>query len=247
MAYILVVDDDWMNREIIETYLQTAGYEVVAVNSGAKALAIATERPPALVILDLNMPGMNGFEVCQQLKAHVLTCFSPVMVVSGRENEDDMRQALAVGADDFLIKPFNSILVLARVKSLVRLYQLATTHTRTVFYARWQTGATHTATALVQQHGGKVEMANQAEMLGFFPVIASTSVLDMLNQLQQAFSGVTAGIHTGEGIWGTLASYLCKQAPSGAILLTEAVVPYVQHRATLEPFAIPNMTVYQVK
>lgn len=247
MDYILVVDDDWMNREILEAYLQGEDYEVVAVNSGPKAIEIATERPPALVILDLNMPGMNGFEVCQHLKSQVLTTFSPVMVVSGRESEEDMRQALEAGADDFLVKPFNAILVLARVRSLVRLYQLEVSHTRTVFFANWQSGDSQIAAALVQRYGGQVETISQSGMIGFFPVVASVKAIQMLQELRDTLGGVRAGVHSGAGILGTLAHHLSNLAPVGTIVLSEAVLPYVQHQVAVEPFSTTNTTIFQVK
>lgn len=122
--YILVVDDDWMNREVIETYLQTAGYRVMSANNGAKALEIATQHTPSLVVLDIKMPGMDGFEVCSQLKSIESTRFTPVMIITALEDDADRLQAIEAGADDFLTKPFNSLIMLTRVKSLVRIFRL---------------------------------------------------------------------------------------------------------------------------
>ncbi|NDJ84362.1 MAG: response regulator [Chloroflexi bacterium] len=122
--YVLVVDDDWMNREVIETYLQSAGYRVITVNSGERALEVAASEPPSLVVLDLKMPGMDGFETCRRLKADGRTRFTPVMVITGVDDDDDRRQAIQTGADDFLTKPFNSLVMLTRVRSLLRLYRL---------------------------------------------------------------------------------------------------------------------------
>jgi class 3 adenylate cyclase len=122
--YILVVDDDWMNREVIEAYLQTAGHRVVTAHSGQKALEIAESETPSLVVLDINMPGMNGFEVCSKLKQGVQTKYTPVMVITALDDDTDKLKAIEAGADDFLTKPFNSLIMLTRVKSLLRIRRL---------------------------------------------------------------------------------------------------------------------------
>lgn len=122
--YVLVVDDDWMNREVIEAYLQTAGHAVVTANSGPKALEIAEKETPALVVLDINMPGMSGLEVCKKLKTNPQTQFTPIMVITALEADADKLKAIEAGADDFLSKPFNSLIMLTRVKSLLRIKRL---------------------------------------------------------------------------------------------------------------------------
>ncbi|MBI5931393.1 MAG: response regulator [Chloroflexi bacterium] len=122
--YILVVDDDWMNREVIEAYLQTAGYRVITANSGPKALEIAAQEIPSLVILDVNMPGMNGYELCSRLKSNSLTRLTPVMVVTALEADPDKLKAIEAGADAFLTKPFNSLIMMTQVKSLLRIRRL---------------------------------------------------------------------------------------------------------------------------
>ncbi len=122
--YILVVDDDWMNREVIEAYLDGAGYAVKSVESGEKALEVAAEETPSLVVLDVNMPGMSGLEVCQRLKSDPITQFTPVMVITALDTDEDKIEAIEAGADDFLTKPFNSIVMLTRIKSLMRIRRL---------------------------------------------------------------------------------------------------------------------------
>lgn len=122
--YILVVDDDWMNREVIEAYLQTAGHRVVTTHSGAKAIEIAEGETPSLVVLDINMPGMNGFETCAKLKEGVQTKYTPVMVITALDDDTDKLKAIEAGADDFLTKPFNSLIMLTRVNSLLRIRRL---------------------------------------------------------------------------------------------------------------------------
>jgi adenylate cyclase len=122
--YVLVVDDDWMNREVLETYLKTSGYRVGTAHSGEKALELAFDDPPDLVMLDVRMTGMDGYEVCRQLKQDPRTRFTPVVMVTALESDEDKLKAIEAGADDFVTKPFNSLLMLTRVKSLLRIKQL---------------------------------------------------------------------------------------------------------------------------
>jgi class 3 adenylate cyclase/CheY-like chemotaxis protein len=123
-ARVLVVDDDWLNRELLEAYLADAGCEVLTAYDGKKALEIVAETPPDLVLLDVNMPGMNGYEVCAHLKRDPQTQFIPVVMVTALEAEADKIKAIEAGADDFVSKPFNSYLLLARVRSLLRIKRL---------------------------------------------------------------------------------------------------------------------------
>lgn len=121
---ILVVDDDWMNRDLLQAHLEAAGYKVVTANSGEKALEIAAARTPDLIMLDVRMHGMSGYEVCARLKALESTQHVPVMIVTALDKDDDYLKAIEAGADDFLPKPFNSIIMLARIRSLLRIKTL---------------------------------------------------------------------------------------------------------------------------
>jgi class 3 adenylate cyclase len=122
--HVLVVDDDWMNREVIETHLQIKNYRVSAVPNGQAALALIEHDPPDLIMLDVMLPDMSGYEVCTRLKAHEKTRFTPVVMVTALESDEDRLKAIEAGADDFLTKPFNSLLMLTRVKSLLRIKSL---------------------------------------------------------------------------------------------------------------------------
>lgn len=121
----MIVDDEWMNREVIEAYLVNAGYEVVSAHSGEHALELAPQRSPDVVLLDMRMQGMNGVEVCRRLKAHPSTRHTPVLIVTALTNEKEKIEAIAAGADDFISKPLDSALMLNRVKSFARFKQLA--------------------------------------------------------------------------------------------------------------------------
>ena len=117
MGHILIVDDEWMNRELLETYLKMGGYEVKLANSGEKALEMVEEELPDLVMLDIRMIGISGFEVCVRLKNNERTKMVPVLMVSALESEEDRMQATQMGADGFVAKPFNSASILEQIKA----------------------------------------------------------------------------------------------------------------------------------
>ena len=114
---ILIVDDEWMNRELLEAYLTMGGYKVKLANSGEIALAMIEEELPDLVMLDIRMTGISGFEVCMQIRTNDRTRAIPVLMVSALESEEDRMQAAQMGADGFIAKPFNSASILEQIKS----------------------------------------------------------------------------------------------------------------------------------
>jgi len=121
---ILVVDDTPMNVKLLVDLLDAAGYETVSAAGGAEALDCIAARPPDLVLLDVMMPGMNGYEVCERLRAQPATALLPVVLVTALDGKDDRVRGIEAGADDFLTKPINKHELLARVKSLLRIRTL---------------------------------------------------------------------------------------------------------------------------
>lgn len=113
-----------MNREVMEAHLLAAGYEVLLARSGDEALVLSFERDPDLILLDVRMQGMTGYEVCAALRAHERTQMTPIVMVTALDSDEEKQRALAAGADDFIIKPFSSLTMLTRVKSLVRISRL---------------------------------------------------------------------------------------------------------------------------
>lgn len=96
---ILIVDDDWLNRELMEVILTSAGYRVIQASGGERALRMAAEHRPDLVLLDVRMPGIDGYTVCARLKAEDETAGTPVMLVTGLEEDVERKSAQEAGAD----------------------------------------------------------------------------------------------------------------------------------------------------
>ncbi len=120
-ARVLVVDDILPNVKLLEAKLMAEYYEVVTALNGPEALKRVVEDNPDVVLLDVMMPGMDGFEVCRQIKANPLTAHVPVVMVTALTDVEDRVRGLENGADDFLSKPVNDVALMARVRSLVRL------------------------------------------------------------------------------------------------------------------------------
>jgi class 3 adenylate cyclase len=117
---ILVVDDTPQNIRLLDAVLAPRGYRVVAAGSGAEALEAIAEAPPDLVLLDIVMPEMDGYELCRRLREDPATRLLPVVMITASGDQEKVR-AIEAGADDFVAKPFNPAELLARVKSLVRI------------------------------------------------------------------------------------------------------------------------------
>ena len=114
---VLVADDDADLRELIAFSLAQAGFLVLKVADGAAAVRRFEEESADLVVLDINMPGLSGFQVCEAIRARSRV---PVMMLTVRGEEEDLVRALGLGADDYLTKPFSPRTLLARIKALLR-------------------------------------------------------------------------------------------------------------------------------
>ena len=121
-AKILVVDDEPRNVRILQIQLNARGYTVYTAADGLQALEVVKEEMPDLILLDINMPKMDGFEVVKQVRANEATEFIPIVMITAlRDTRENRIKSIEAGADDFIEKPFDSLEVLARVRSLLRI------------------------------------------------------------------------------------------------------------------------------
>jgi two-component system cell cycle response regulator len=120
-ARILVIDDIDANVRLLEAKLTADYYEVLTATDGVTGLAIAASEQPDIILLDVMMPGMDGFQVCKRLKDDAVTRHIPVVLVTALDGRNDRIQGLEAGADEFLTKPIEDIMLFARVRSLTRL------------------------------------------------------------------------------------------------------------------------------
>src|SRR6476469_7340389 len=120
-ARILVVAVVLAKDKILEARLSAEYFAVLIASNGAEALSICTRAECDIILLDVMMPDMDGFEVCRRLKSNPATHFIPVVIVTALDSPSDRVRGLESGADDFLTKPVSDVVLIARVRSLTRL------------------------------------------------------------------------------------------------------------------------------
>jgi adenylate cyclase len=241
-AKILVVDDTPQNVKLLADLLRAKGYEVVTAASGPEGLErLAAERPD-LVLLDVMMPGMSGYEVCQKIRSDPSTGILPVVMVTALDPAQERIKGLDAGADDFLTKPVNHAELLARVRSLVRVKHLYdTVHSQAHQLADWNRTL----------EGRVSEQVSQLERLGrlkrfFSPQLAELIVAgdaaDPLKSHRQEITvvfldlrGFTAFAETAEPeeVMGVLREY---HAAMGQLVM--------EHEGTLERFTGDGMMIF---
>lgn len=127
---VIIVDDDRDTRELLQFTLEGQGYEVKLAANGLRLISTLHVDKPDLILLDVMMPGMDGYEVCRRLKADLRTREIPVIFLTARSDVEDERHGLELGAVDYITKPFSPVIVLARVKTHLAL-KAATDYLRT--------------------------------------------------------------------------------------------------------------------
>lgn len=120
MAVILVVDDEEPIQELLKFNLEKEGYQVITADDGPEALKTIEEKHPDLVVLDVMLPGMNGLEVCKQLRMNLKFGDLPVIMLTAKGEEIDKVLGLEIGADDYITKPFSPRELLARIRARLR-------------------------------------------------------------------------------------------------------------------------------
>jgi PleD family two-component response regulator len=118
---VLIVDDIPDNRKLLRDLLKAEGYRILVAENGNKALERVARARPSLILLDIMMPEMDGYEVCRRLKQNAVTAEIPVIFITGKDDKESLVNSFAVGGVDYITKPLNPSEVLARVKTHLRL------------------------------------------------------------------------------------------------------------------------------
>jgi len=212
---ILVVDDLAPNVRLLEAVLSPRGFRVATASSGAEALDVLSKERPDLVLLDIVMPGMDGYEVCRRIREDPETAFLPVIMITASGEEEKIR-AIESGADDFVNKPFDQAELLARVRSLVRVKRYHDTiENQAAELTRWN----HELEQRVQEQVEQLERMNRLRR--FLPaqladLIVSSGDESFLNGHRREITvvscdlrGFTAFAETAEpeDIWEILGEY----------------------------------------
>jgi class 3 adenylate cyclase/CheY-like chemotaxis protein len=241
-ARILVADDNSANVEILRARLAAHGYEILTAANGGEALALAREQQPDLILLDVMMPGLDGFEVCRRLKADGALPFMPVILVTARTDTKDVVAGLEAGADEYLTKPVDQAALVARVKSMLRIKALHDeVQAQSAELARWNA----TLEQRVQEQLGQVERLGRLKRF-FSPQLAELIVAggteDPLRSHRREVTvvfldlrGFTAFAETAEPeeVMSVLREY---HAAMGELVLA--------HEGTLERFTGDGMMVF---
>ena len=131
---ILVIDDNQQNLELLQAYLEDIHCELLAANDGPEGLEMINQDPPDLILLDVMMPKMSGFEVCRRVKTNDATSQIPIIMVTALNEFGDIEKAIESGTDDFISKPVNKLELLTRVKTMLKLKHLTDKLEKTLEY-----------------------------------------------------------------------------------------------------------------
>ena len=239
---ILIVDDTPANVHILQTRLAAHGYDIVTAADGEAALAAVKDTQPDLVLLDVMMPKLDGFEVCRRLRADASVPFVPVILVTAKTDPKDIVAGLEAGGDEYLTKPVDQAALVARVKSMLRIKNLHdTVQTLADERAEWN----RTLERRVEEQVGQLEQLGRLKRF-FSPQLAELIVAggadDPLKTHRREVTvvfldlrGFTAFAETAEPeeVMGVLGEY---HAAMGKLIL--------EHEGTLERFTGDGMMVF---
>jgi CheY-like chemotaxis protein len=133
---ILIVDDNQQNCELLDAYLADEGYQIEMVYDGQQTLDAVDRQQPDLILLDIMMPRLSGYEVCHRLKSSERTRAIPILMITALAEMSDIEKGIDAGADDFLTKPINKLELITRVRSLLRVRHLTNDYERLLEHVR---------------------------------------------------------------------------------------------------------------
>ena len=141
MPRVLIADDNPQNAELLDAHLDGTGYETKVAANGEETLALAREWKPDVILLDIMMPRLSGFEVCKRLRADPATRGAGILMVTALDQPTDVERAVEVGTDDFVTRPVNKTELVLRVKALLgALAEKTPTDRALAYYRRVQQG-----------------------------------------------------------------------------------------------------------
>ena len=120
MTKILIIEDEASLREEVMEWLTMEGYEVAGADDGKEGVTLAHDFRPDLILCDIGMPRLNGYDVILDIRSHPNTQLIPFIYLTARSSHDDVRQGMSLGADDYITKPFNTRELVARIKAVLR-------------------------------------------------------------------------------------------------------------------------------
>ncbi len=175
---ILIVDDNPANLDIFQTRLAAQGYEILTASDGEEALAVAREKQPDLILLDIMMPKLSGIEVCRRLKGDSSLPFMPIIMVTAKADPKDVVAGLEAGADEYLAKPVDQTALVARVKSMLRIKGLHDTGQEQA--ARLEAQAVQLSEWNQKLEEKVAEQLHELERLGHLKRFFSPQVADLI-------------------------------------------------------------------
>jgi len=181
---ILVVEDEQAIADLVRAYLRRDGFEVVWASSGEQALEELARHSVRLVVLDIGLPGIDGFEVCRRLRARTAV---PILILSARDDEVDRVAGLEAGADDYVTKPFSPRELVARVKAILR---------------RASGGGEAVGAGTLSAHDVELERASRTASVGGVPVELTAREFDLLAALLSHPGVVLSRDRLLELVWG---------------------------------------------
>lgn len=131
---LLIADDNQQNCELLDAYLASEGYEILFARDGMETLEMVEQQQPDLILLDIMMPKLSGYEVCERLRQNEDTRTIPILMVTALNEQGDIEKAVNAGCDDFLTKPVNRLELKIRVRSLLRVRHLTSERDRLLEY-----------------------------------------------------------------------------------------------------------------
>jgi DNA-binding response OmpR family regulator len=181
---VVVVEDDPSIADLLDLYLREAGYRVLLAADGERGLDVVAGNGAALVVLDIGLPGIDGFEVCRRLR---VTSDVPILFLTARDSEIDRIVGLELGADDYVAKPFSPREVVARVRAILR---------------RGESSAVREATVLHVADDIEVDLARREVRQGGQPVALAARELDLLAFLARNQGIALSRQQLLDGVWG---------------------------------------------